>query len=262
MSLRLFDTATREERPFVPLTPGEVGMYVCGPTVQSAPHVGHLRAAVAFDVLQRWLERSGYHVTMVRNVTDIGGAFREMWRVARPGCVLACLEVARPRSALLRLGHRLYFERVVPLLARVLGADSTAYRYLPQSARAFPPPDALARIMQEAGWEQVQKARAAAGAAYGAAREEAERQGLSLEGGKAAAESLVGTVREKAERVAEAATEAAKAEVERQDPDQSVRHDAQRESQGQNRGEGRGASGNVEGGAPESRSDRRQNVQP
>jgi cysteinyl-tRNA synthetase len=71
VSLRLFDTATREERPFVPLTPGEVGMYVCGPTVQSAPHVGHLRAAVAFDVLQRWLERSGYHVTMVRNVTDI-----------------------------------------------------------------------------------------------------------------------------------------------------------------------------------------------
>jgi len=43
----------------------------------------------------------------------------------------------------------------VPLLARALGADSTAYSYLPQSARAFPPPDALARIMQEAGWEQV-----------------------------------------------------------------------------------------------------------
>jgi demethylmenaquinone methyltransferase/2-methoxy-6-polyprenyl-1,4-benzoquinol methylase len=91
----------------------------------------------------------------MRNVTDIGGAFREMWRVARPGCVLACLEVARPRSALLRLGHRMYFERVVPLLARTLGADSAAYTYLPQSARAFPPPDALARIMQEAGWEQV-----------------------------------------------------------------------------------------------------------
>jgi demethylmenaquinone methyltransferase/2-methoxy-6-polyprenyl-1,4-benzoquinol methylase len=91
----------------------------------------------------------------MRNVTDIGGAFREMWRVARPGCVLACLEVARPRSALLRLGHRLYFERIVPLLARALGADSAAYSYLPQSARAFPPPDALARIMQEAGWEQV-----------------------------------------------------------------------------------------------------------
>ena len=71
MTLRLFDTATRTERDFVPLTPGHVGIYLCGPTVQSSPHVGHLRAAVAFDVLQRWLERSGYAVTMVRNVTDI-----------------------------------------------------------------------------------------------------------------------------------------------------------------------------------------------
>ena len=71
MSLRLFDTATREERAFVPLVPGQAGIYLCGPTVQGAPHVGHLRSAVAFDVLQRWLERSGYAVTMVRNVTDI-----------------------------------------------------------------------------------------------------------------------------------------------------------------------------------------------
>ena len=71
MTLRLFDSATREERDFVPLTDGKVGIYLCGPTVQSSPHVGHLRAAVAFDVLQRWLMRSGYAVTMVRNVTDI-----------------------------------------------------------------------------------------------------------------------------------------------------------------------------------------------
>jgi cysteinyl-tRNA synthetase len=71
VSLRLFDTATRAERPFVPLVPGQAGIYLCGPTVQGSPHVGHLRAAVAFDVLQRWLERSGYAVTLVRNVTDI-----------------------------------------------------------------------------------------------------------------------------------------------------------------------------------------------
>jgi demethylmenaquinone methyltransferase / 2-methoxy-6-polyprenyl-1,4-benzoquinol methylase len=91
----------------------------------------------------------------LRNVTDIRGASREIWRVARPGCVLACLEVARPRSRLLRLGHRIYFERVVPLLARALGADATAYTYLPQSARAFPPPEALARIMRDVGWASV-----------------------------------------------------------------------------------------------------------
>ncbi len=71
VTLHLFDTATREERAFVPRIPGTVGIYLCGPTVQSSPHVGHLRSAVAFDVLQRWLERTGHQVTMVRNVTDI-----------------------------------------------------------------------------------------------------------------------------------------------------------------------------------------------
>ena len=71
MTLHLFDTATRQERAFTPLVPGKAGIYLCGPTVQSSPHVGHLRSAVAFDVLERWLERSGYAVTMVRNVTDI-----------------------------------------------------------------------------------------------------------------------------------------------------------------------------------------------
>lgn len=71
VTLHLFDTATRQERAFTPLTEGKVGIYLCGPTVQGSPHVGHLRSAVAFDVLERWLERSGYAVTMVRNVTDI-----------------------------------------------------------------------------------------------------------------------------------------------------------------------------------------------
>ncbi len=71
MTLRLFDSATRAERDFVPLVAGHVGIYLCGATVQGSPHIGHMRAAVAFDVLQRWLERSGHTVTLVRNVTDI-----------------------------------------------------------------------------------------------------------------------------------------------------------------------------------------------
>jgi cysteinyl-tRNA synthetase len=71
MGLHLYDTRTRRVRPFEPLRPGHVGVYVCGPTVQSPPHVGHLRTAVALDVLRRWLTASDFDVTFVQNVTDI-----------------------------------------------------------------------------------------------------------------------------------------------------------------------------------------------
>jgi demethylmenaquinone methyltransferase/2-methoxy-6-polyprenyl-1,4-benzoquinol methylase len=92
---------------------------------------------------------------VMRNVTDIRQAFSEMYRVARPGSVMACLEVSRPRSPLVRLGHRLYFEGVVPLIGQLLGGDRRAYTYLPQSARSFPAPAALAALMREAGWIHV-----------------------------------------------------------------------------------------------------------
>ncbi|HET7070172.1 MAG TPA: cysteine--tRNA ligase [Nocardioides sp.] len=71
MTLRLHDTATRDVRDFVPLEAGKAGIYVCGLTVQSEPHVGHVRSAVNFDVLRRWLTVSGYDVRFIRNVTDI-----------------------------------------------------------------------------------------------------------------------------------------------------------------------------------------------
>ena len=71
MTFRLYDTATREVRDFVPLEEGKAGLYVCGLTVQSEPHVGHVRSGVNFDVLQRWLRHLGYEVTFIRNVTDI-----------------------------------------------------------------------------------------------------------------------------------------------------------------------------------------------
>jgi cysteinyl-tRNA synthetase len=71
VSLQLYDTSTRTIRPFEPLRAGRVGMYVCGATPQAAPHIGHLRSGVIYDVVHRWLRRLGYDVTFARNVTDI-----------------------------------------------------------------------------------------------------------------------------------------------------------------------------------------------
>jgi len=71
VTLRLHDTAARAVREFTPITPGQASVYLCGATVQAPPHIGHLRSAVCFDVLIRWLEASGYRVTFCRNVTDI-----------------------------------------------------------------------------------------------------------------------------------------------------------------------------------------------
>ncbi|MDO5727203.1 MAG: cysteine--tRNA ligase [Bowdeniella nasicola] len=71
MSVQLYDSATRSLRPLEPVTPGLVRIYLCGATVQSSPHIGHLRAALAFDALVRWLRRRGLQVHYVRNVTDI-----------------------------------------------------------------------------------------------------------------------------------------------------------------------------------------------
>ena len=71
MTIRLYDSASREVRDLDPVRPGRVGIYHCGLTVQGPPHVGHIRKEVAFDVLRRWLEHSGYEVTLVANITDI-----------------------------------------------------------------------------------------------------------------------------------------------------------------------------------------------
>ncbi|OSC56947.1 hypothetical protein B5181_33530, partial [Streptomyces sp. 4F] len=71
MTIRLYDTSARQIRDFAPLTPGCVSIYLCGATVQAAPHIGHIRSGLNFDIMRRWFAYRGYDVTFVRNVTDI-----------------------------------------------------------------------------------------------------------------------------------------------------------------------------------------------
>ncbi|GEP27509.1 cysteine--tRNA ligase [Cryobacterium levicorallinum] len=90
MTMQLYDSKAQALRDFVPLEPGQVGMYVCGPTVQSSPHIGHLRSALVYDQLRRWLSYRGLNVTFVRNVTDIDdkilinakGSSEQWWALA------------------------------------------------------------------------------------------------------------------------------------------------------------------------------------
>ena len=90
MPVKLFDSQAHELVEFTPLVPGHVSLYVCGPTVQSSPHVGHLRSALVYYLWARWLEYRGFQVTVVRNVTDIddkileasSGSAEQWWALA------------------------------------------------------------------------------------------------------------------------------------------------------------------------------------
>ena len=79
--LRFFNSLTRQKEVFEPVTPGHVGMYVCGPTVSGESHLGHARPFITFDILFRYLMHLGYKVRYVRNITD-AGHFEEEGRVA------------------------------------------------------------------------------------------------------------------------------------------------------------------------------------
>ncbi|MDQ2882039.1 MAG: cysteine--tRNA ligase [Actinomycetota bacterium] len=130
MSLHLYDTATRSLREFVPLRPRTASIYVCGATVQGVPHIGHVRSALNYDVLRRWLVATGHDVLLVRNVTDIDDkilaksaeAGRPWWEWAYTHerafedayTALGCL----PPSALPRAtGH---ISQMVELMARLI----------------------------------------------------------------------------------------------------------------------------------------------
>lgn len=134
MTLRLYDTGTRSVRDFTPLHEATVSIYYCGATVQAAPHVGHLRPGVVFDILNRWMTASGYDVTLCRNVTDIDDKIlvkakqehRPWWAVAahyereftKAYEILGCLPpTVEPRAT----GH---IPQMIDLITRLLEADA------------------------------------------------------------------------------------------------------------------------------------------
>jgi cysteinyl-tRNA synthetase len=133
VTLRLYDTAARRVRDFVPLQEGRVGVYVCGLTVQSEPHVGHIRSGVCFDVLRRWLLRRGLSVTYIRNVTDIDDKI-----------LVKSEEEGRPWWA-----HAYHYERQVTWAYDVLGCLPPTYE--PRATGHVPEMLELVQALVDAG---------------------------------------------------------------------------------------------------------------
>ncbi len=131
-------------RDFVPLIPGQASLYYCGATVQGAPHVGHLRSAIVFDQLTRWLEARGNRVTVVRNVTDIDDKIllksEESFRETRPpGAV--------PEEPWWALAYR--FEQAFSKAYDTLGVKRPTYE--PRATGHIPEMHALIAALIERG---------------------------------------------------------------------------------------------------------------
>lgn len=143
-------------------------MMLPGPAKAAKAGVGSWVRWVAADALQLPFPDNSFDCVTtgfaMRNVVNIGQAFRDMMRVVKPGGRVVCLEVARPKFALVRWGHQLYFNKIVPLLGRIISRHKEAYTYLPASAEKFPPPEELKSIMERAGLVQVRFKRYGLGA--------------------------------------------------------------------------------------------------
>ncbi len=120
---------------------------------------GHAVRSVCGDNLRLPFPDGSFDAAMVafgiRNLADIGGGFREFRRVLRPGGRLVILEFTTPPNRVVRAGYLFYFHRVLPRIGRLVSGHPWAYSYLPASVKAFPGPDALARMLKEAGFGDV-----------------------------------------------------------------------------------------------------------
>ncbi len=137
MTFRLYDSATHEVTDLDPVIPGQVSIYHCGLTVQSAPHLGHIRKEVVFDVLRRWLEITGYAVTVVANVTDIDDKILEK-----------SAEAGVPWFA-----HAYRFERELHRAYSALGCAEPTYE--PRATGHIPEMIAMVEELIEAGHAYV-----------------------------------------------------------------------------------------------------------
>jgi demethylmenaquinone methyltransferase/2-methoxy-6-polyprenyl-1,4-benzoquinol methylase len=144
------------------------GMMRPGPGKAARAGVGSIVRFMAADALNLPFPDDTFDCVTtgfaMRNVTDIARAFREMRRVTKPGGRVVCLEVAKPGLPPARCLHQTYFNHVVPLLGRLITGNGEAYRYLPESARNFPPPPALKTIMERASLHDVRFRRLSLGA--------------------------------------------------------------------------------------------------
>jgi demethylmenaquinone methyltransferase/2-methoxy-6-polyprenyl-1,4-benzoquinol methylase len=92
---------------------------------------------------------------VVRNLADLPQGFAEMHRIVKSGGRVVCLEMSHPRNRFFAAAFHLYFDRIVPLLGKLVGRAFDAYSYLPSSVASFPGAPALKRIMEDAGWRDV-----------------------------------------------------------------------------------------------------------